>query len=45
VYSELQGGVRIMPEDVAQFAKTSHENNGDIRFVLMDKQWPPQDSI
>ena len=44
VYSELQGGVRIMPQDIATWAKASHENNGDIRFVLMEKEWPPQGS-
>ena len=42
IYSTISGPKeRIAPSNIDSFAKTSHENNGDITFVLESKPWPP----
>ena len=42
IFSSISGPKeRILPSNIDAFAKTSHENNGDITFVLESKPWPP----
>lgn len=41
IYDSIQGSNKIKPEDIDSWAKATGSNNGDIRFVLEDKPWPP----